>query len=299
MGIWLVPNGIVRNICKGDIVKKIKLCCADFTFPLLEHDRVLDLIALLGMKGVDIGLFEGRSHLMPSREFVRPEKSGRRLGQAIADRGLKCADLFLQLDNDFSKYAINHPLASRRRKAREAFLKFLDYACGVGTKHVTTLPGVTFEDEARSLSWGRCCEELAWRVAETKKRKLTFGVEGHIGSISARPASIERLVEAVDGLTLTLDYTHFTYAGIADKAAEPLVQYASHFHVRGASKKRLQTSFKDNKIDYKRVVKVMRSTGYRGWLGIEYIWMDWEQCNETDNVSETILFRDYLLALNK
>ena len=27
-------------------------------------------------------------------------------------------------------------------------------------------------------------------------------------------------------------------------------------------------------------------------MGIEYVWIDWEHCNEVDNLSETILFRD-------
>ena len=46
-----------------------ELACADFTFPLLPHDRVLALIAALEIPAVDIGLFEGRSHLQPSAEF--------------------------------------------------------------------------------------------------------------------------------------------------------------------------------------------------------------------------------------
>jgi hypothetical protein len=54
--------------------------------------------------------------------------------------------------------------------------------------------------------------------------------------------------------------------------------------------------FKDNTIDYARVVSVMRATSYTGWLGIEYIWRDWEGCNECDNISETILFRDHIRA---
>ena len=41
---------------------KPKLACADFSFPLLKHDQSLQLIAMLGIKGVDIGLFENRSH---------------------------------------------------------------------------------------------------------------------------------------------------------------------------------------------------------------------------------------------
>ena len=47
---------------------QFKLACADFTFPLLPHDDALDLIAALGFDGVDLGMFEGRSHLQPSRE---------------------------------------------------------------------------------------------------------------------------------------------------------------------------------------------------------------------------------------
>jgi sugar phosphate isomerase/epimerase len=102
------------------------------------------------------------------------------------------------------------------------------------------------------------------------------------------------LVDSVPGLTLTLDYTHFTRVGLQDQEVEPLIQHASHFHVRGARRSRLQASFQDNQIDYARVLKTMKATGYHGWIGIEYVWIDWVHCNETDNLSETIRFRDYL-----
>ena len=102
------------------------------------------------------------------------------------------------------------------------------------------------------------------------------------------------MVGGVPGLTLTLDYTHFTRLGMPDAEIEPLVQYATHFHVRGARKDRLQTSFKESTIDYVGVLRAMRSCGYHGFLGIEYVWIDWEHCNESDNLSETILFRDFL-----
>ena len=101
-------------------------------------------------------------------------------------------------------------------------------------------------------------------------------------------------VRQVPGLTLTLDYTHFTRMGMDDAAVEPVVQYASHFHVRGARPERLQASMKDNRIDYRRVLDAMAAAGYAGWLGIEYVWTDWEHCNECDNLSETILLRDFL-----
>src|SRR5437016_4277906 len=97
-------------------LKAFKLACADFTFPLLPHDKVLDLIATLEMDGIDIGLFEGRSHLWPSKEFKNVAKSARTLAKKLADRELKPADVFLQMNPDFVTFAINHPQISRRRK---------------------------------------------------------------------------------------------------------------------------------------------------------------------------------------
>jgi sugar phosphate isomerase/epimerase len=275
---------------------KLKLACADFTFPLLSHDKVLDLIAMLEFDGVDIGLFEGRSHLWPSREFRSPTKSGKQLGRKLADRGLRCADVFLQMNPSFIPYAIDHPEMKRRAHARDWFLETLDYASASGAKHVTTLPGVYFENEKSAESWQRTCDELAWRVEQAKKNQIIFGIEAHVGSIAPNPKAALRLVKNVPGLTLTLDYTHFTRAGLPDSAAEPLIAHASHFHARGARKGRLQTSFQQNKIDYARILRAMRKTNYSGYVGVEYVWIDWEHCNEVDNLSETIQMRDFLRA---
>ncbi len=274
-----------------------RLACSDFTFPLLPHEDALQLISMLGFEGVDIGLFEERSHLWPSREFEDAPRSARMLKKKLDDVGLEPADVFLQMAMDFVPYAINHPQRTRRRKARDWFLKALEYAAECGCAHVTALPGVHFRDETRADSFSRAVEELNWRVARAKECGIVFGVEAHVGSLVPRPKSAERLVQAVPGLTLTLDYTHFTKIGLPDSDVEPLMKYASHFHARGARRGRLQTSFDHNVIDYRRVVEVMRDSGYRGWLGVEYIWIDWEHCNECDTVSETVRYRDFFRSM--
>ena len=70
-----------------------------------------------------------------------------------------------------------------------------------------------------------------------------------------------------------------------------------HFHVRGGRKNQLQSKFQDNAIDYPRVLRAMKDTGYAGYVEVEYVWIEWERCNEVDNVSETILMRDHLLSV--
>lgn len=67
---------------------KLKLACADYTFPLLPHDDVLTLIAMLGIRDVDIGLFEHRSHLQPSDQFENVTRSAS-LEKDIGFQGLE------------------------------------------------------------------------------------------------------------------------------------------------------------------------------------------------------------------
>jgi sugar phosphate isomerase/epimerase len=271
-----------------------RFACADFTFPLLAHDQALDLIALLGFEGVDIGLFQDRSHLQPADEFKDVGKSAHRLRRQLADRGLQPADIFLQAASDFMSLAANHPEAQPRARARDLFLRTLEYTVVCGGTHISGLPGVYFPEEPRATSFARCVSELAWRCEQAQAAGVTFAVEAHVGSIVPHPAAALRLLQATPGLTLTLDYTHFTRRGVPDERVEPLIAYASHFHARGARKGRLQAAVKDSTIDYARIVTVMKRTGYRGYLGIEYTWNDWEHCNEVDNLSESILLRELL-----
>jgi sugar phosphate isomerase/epimerase len=119
-------------------------------------------------------------------------------------------------------------------------------------------------------------------------------VEVHIGCPFTDPADMKALLDAVPELTLTLDYTHFIYNGYAQEEIDPFLPHASHFHARGAKKGRLQTLMTENTIDYKKIVEKLKTTDYKGWIGLEYIWTAWEHCNEADTLSETILLRDLI-----
>ncbi len=275
------------------------LACSDYTFPLLSHDHALDLVAMLGFPAVDIGLFEDRSHLWPSRVFPELEQNAHALRRKLCDRGLKLSDLFLQTALDFAAVAPNHPDAAVRRRSRELFLQACEFTAQCGGGHITALPGVLFEEEPAASSWARCAQELLWRVRQAREFGLVFSVEAHLGSIAPTPSDALALVRAVEGLTLTLDYTHFIRQGYANADVEPLIAHASHFHARGAAPGLLQAAVKDSTIDYRRVIQRMREVGYTGYLCIEYTWSKWEGCNRTDNLSETILLRDEIAGCLK
>lgn len=275
-------------------MKNLQFACADFTFPLLAHDKALSLIAMLDCKGVDLGLFSRRSHITAETEFPQLRQRAIALKSQLADRGLVATDVYLQLDTDLSLFAINHPDNNRRQYARDNFLKLVDYASELGADHITTLPGMYFEGEDNDSSLSRSHEELSWRVEQVKGSGLAFGVEAHVGSPFESPDTAAALLDAVPGLTLTLDYTHFIRNGYTQEAVDPLLKYASHFHARGARNGRLQASMTDNIIDYTKIINNLKKVDYKGWIGMEYIWINWEGCNEVDTLSETIRLMDII-----
>ena len=273
---------------------KLKLSCTDFSFPLLAHDQALSVIALLGLRGADIGLFEGHGHLKPSGELKRPAANGAKLKRRLAAHGLQAADIFLQIHAGFVEFAINHPEAKRRAVARDQFLRVLDYAPAAGADHVTILPGVTFAGESRRDAVACSADELNWRVAQARAAGLQLAVEPHVGSLTDTPARALDLVQRVPGLGFTLDYAHFTRTGIADARIEPLTPFATHLHARTARRGRLQAPLKENTIDFRQVVTALARQKFKGWIALEYVWIDWEHCNEVDIISETVQLKNLL-----
>jgi len=126
---------------------------------------------------------------------------------------------------------------------------------------------------------------------------ITLSVEPHLGSLIPTPLAAAHLLELTPGLTLTLDYGHFTYQGIPDSAVEPLWARTSHFHARGACAGKLQATMKENSIDFDGVLRAMRKVKYSGFVVLEYVWTEWMDLNRVDNLSETIILRDLLRGL--
>jgi sugar phosphate isomerase/epimerase len=273
----------------------IRLACADFSFPLLPHASALKLIADLGFEGVDIGLFGGGAQLSPEKVLTNIPKSARELSTRVAEAGLNIADIFL-IPGSFDVLAANHPEAAERRKSRDLFARCLGLVTACGGKHMTALPGIPWQGESLEASTSRSADELAWRVDQAKAAGVVFSIEPHLESIVESPEATIALLDRTPGLTVTLDYTHFTYQGIPDDRIEVLIPRASHFHARGASFDRLQTPIQQNVIDYPRIIHAMQRNGYAGYIGVEYCWDEWKQCNEIDVLSETIQMRDLLLA---
>jgi sugar phosphate isomerase/epimerase len=273
----------------------VKLACADDTFRLLRpHRAALDLVAALGVEGVDVFLAGNRSIVRP--EDVRRDVAGAAAGirADVAGAGLRVSDVFVIPWTDLETMAPNHPDAEERARSRALFRDMLELAVRLESPGLTILPGIEWPDDAGSFA--RAAEELGWRAEEAHREGLRFSVEPHVGSVASTPELARRLVEAAPGLEVTLDYSHFVRQGLAEEEADALVPLTRHVHVRGASVRRVQESVRDSTLDFERIVSALRDGGYDGYLTLEYVWLQWEHCHECDNLAESILLRDRLRA---
>jgi sugar phosphate isomerase/epimerase len=274
-----------------------RLSCADFTFPLLPHDEALRLIKLLGINAVDLGFFVDRSHLQPGHVRGNVAGAARKFAARLGDIGLTLADVFLQTSADPHGVPANHPDCVMRNKTRELFKLTVEFAHTAGCRHITGLPGVSHLGVSDADSLVLAAEEASWRAAEASRAGIVYAVEAHVGSICPSPGTTLEFLQRSQGVTLTLDYGHFVYQGIPNESVHALLPHASHFHARAGCKGRLQAMFKNNAIDFAAVFAGLRRAAYEGFICLEYVWVDWEHCNEVDNVSETILLRDHLRQL--
>lgn len=272
----------------------MKLAACDYTFPKLQWEQTALMARELGVEALDIALFAGRSHLDIHQVFADLPRAAKRVNAALDGNGLRIADAFGQPGTVFEESAVNHPEASVRKSATDFFYRLLEFSLRCNGGHITLLPGVHFPTESAEDSLKRCVDELAWRLEAAANVGVVMGVEAHLGSIIPTPQDAARLLDLVPGLTLTLDYTHFTYQGIPDAKVEPLMARTSHFHARGACPGKIQSTMTENTIDYNGIIRAMEKVKYKGFVVLEYVWTEWMDLNRVDNVSETIILRDLL-----
>jgi sugar phosphate isomerase/epimerase len=265
----------------------MRIASADFSWPGLSHDLVLDIVGELGCEGILLGLLGDYSpvHLEPVLADV-PYWAGR-LAERVERHGLVIADVFPIASMNLVGLAVNHPDGAERAASAAFFRQMLEFARRVGVDGLTILPGMPFPDEPWEASFDRACGELDWRVDEARDRGLRLSVEPHHGSIVEMPQNAARLVAAVPGLELALDYGHFTVQGIADEEVEPLLEHTRLMHLRPGREGLVQSRLSDSSIDFDRIVDRLVELGFDGWLAIEFVHDERPGCQDCDVIQES------------
>jgi sugar phosphate isomerase/epimerase len=278
-------------MAKGAVV----LSCTSFSFPLLRLPAAARVIAALGIAAIDLCVADGDRDVRAAEVEADPVGAAARDRRVCASAGLAPVDVFCHLGSSAFDRPVNTPEPGLRAANRRRLRAYLAYAHEVGAAGLTISPGVAAPGDDEG-AFRRACDELGRYVGWATELGLRASVEPHLESVAASPSAARRLVGAVPGLRLTLDYSHFIAAGVQPEAVDPLIPLAGHVHARQAVPGRLQASGAEGTIPFDRVVRLLAAHGYRGAIALEYIWSPQWEMNRIDVVTETVLLRDRLAA---
>jgi len=263
----------------------LELACHAWAF----HDRSLEdalgTIARLGFRNVDLGT---GPHLNLEKAATDPTAEADRILRLLEDFNLRLTDLYLMLPY------VNSPDPARRTAQFNMFRRLLPFAAALGTPGITISPGILHSDGAEH-ALARSIPALLQlgRMMEDSDLRLSF--EPHMDSSVITPNDAQLVVESVPGLSLTLDYAHFVVQGFSLGSLMALLPYTAHVQIRQAVKGRLQTPFKQGRIDLNVLIRDLVAADYHGVVTVEYMTTTgWHGMMPVNITQETVKTRDAL-----
>ncbi len=273
----------------------MRLTVSGHTFEMLPLEGVLAIVHHMGFKGVDISGFHARGRIGFEPEDILADPQGQAdiLNAALEKYGLDCVDFFPQFGASPGERSLNDP----DEAVREHSLKLVE-ACAhfcklTNTPGMTILPGVDHTSRSLEDNLRVSGESLKKACDLAAKHDVELRFEPHMSSVAQTPErAIFLLTHYAPEAKFTLDYSHYVLQYIPEERIHPMIAYTGHVHLRPARPGRLQTRQADNSIDWAEVIRRLKEAGYTGAVSIEYVAMDWFDCNDVDTLSETIFTKE-------
>jgi sugar phosphate isomerase/epimerase len=249
----------------------IDIACHTWSFHDLTLPEALGTIARLGFRAVDIGSGGGWNIANAIRD---PRGAAAEIISDLRLFNLRLTDLYLMLPR------ISVENDEQRSKDVETFVGLLPFASALAAAMpvapgITVSPGVAHKpppdepyDEA---AFARSIESLDAMLAAARDFGLPVSIEPHPDSMAPTPDDAQRMLEALPGLKLTLDWANLVYSGATHEEVANLLPATRHIHIRQAARGQLQTAFDKGKIDLARMWSDLALFEYEGVVCVELI----------------------------
>lgn len=227
------------------------VACSTLCFASEPLESALRWIAELEFDKYELAVVEDGGHFRPSEVGDDPEAALLRLkrGPALVPSSLHV---------DFGPVDWDDPVSRARFDGICRFAKGL----GVAVLTINAAPaGTPFDKESQRLA----------SLVETAAREgLVIAPLTSRDSVFGDPAAALKLCQAIPGLGLTFDPSHYLLAGRKDSEIDPLFPYARNVHLRdtGKNPEEFQVRIGQGKLDYARVVNQLQRHGYRRSLTV-------------------------------
>lgn len=263
----------------------LELSCHAWGFNNYALPEALAHIARLGFSYVDLGT---GPHIDLVAAAQEPQSTADKINALLGNYDLQLADLYLMLPY------INAPDAERRERQLKLLESLVPFAEALSTPGLTVSPGIVHGDGTEH-SLARAVPALQRIIDSTENSDFRVSFELHMDSAVTTKENAIRLMEAVPGLSLTLDISHLIVQGAKWAVVQSLLEYTAHLHIRQATKKQLQSHFAQGEVDFSQLIKDLVAANYHGMLTVEYMTtIGWHGTAEVDIPREIVATRDAL-----
>ncbi len=271
----------------------MKLSLTSWSFPYCTLKESTLISKALGINALDFSYFY-KSGLDKKRLLKEPKKYALYLKKEL-DILVPC---FYHL---FGETLSDKNLASDEFMAENTqdFKQLLIFCKIYGIPTVFVLPGVINAKQTREDALEVSSKNLNILTKLAQKEGITLTIEAHIQSYLESPKLALQLLQKVDNLKLTLDYTHFVCLGFTQDEIDCLAPYAGHVHLRQARMGVLQTKLKEGTINIQAMLSRLEKDGFNGYVSLENVHQDYMDTLYDDVLSETIKMRDLFNEWNK
>ncbi|MEP7367211.1 MAG: sugar phosphate isomerase/epimerase family protein [Acidobacteriota bacterium] len=216
----------------------------------MSYNDLVDLAVDLDVDGLDLTVYWFPS---TSDEFLIPLRN-----YAFAN-GVEIPSISVRTN-------CCQPTAELRAKETQAIKDWVDVAVKLGAGHIRvfggTVPKTSTEDEAA----GWVVEVLKNAGAYAAAHGVVLGLENH-GGITERADRILDILKRVDlpSVRVNLDMGNFQRDGYGQM--EKIAPYAANVQVKVDVR---DENGKEVRCDWERVIRMLKASGYRGYLALEY-----------------------------
>ena len=230
------------------------VACSTLCFAREPLEAALRQIAELEFDKFELALVEDGQHLRPSEAGDNPEAALQRLRRGPS---LIPSSLYL----DFGAVDWSDPLARRRFDGLCRLAKSLNIA--VVTMHAAPA-GTPLHEEIK---------RLAQLVSTAMRDGLVLALLTHSETLTADPQAAVELCQAVPGLGLTLDPSHFLQGPQPHADYDVVFPYVQNVHLRdtGLAPGEFQVRVGQGQIEYARIVAMLQRYGYNRGLSVAVI----------------------------
>jgi sugar phosphate isomerase/epimerase len=245
----------------------------------------------LGVDAVDLISIPG-SCLDTYEIACDPAGNARRM----KDLGATLSNLFVFFGSSFHDRPLNSVDSAVRLKNFETFRRLLDFCVTAGFHSITVLPGVEQPGLSRTDALQYSAVELNRMNEAASDGKITLVYEPHVQSILEDPRDVVKFARENKAVKLVIDYSHAISLGYSTADIDPLIEFAGHVHLRQAAPDKIQARWDEGTIDFPALIRRLKSTGYRGYLTLEYEHDKFWNMDRCDVMTETIKMRDAVLT---